>query len=135
MLGVFAHPETGIDFEGFAAALECAVNERVPVWIPGTAFAEYTRIVDQHLYLAKSLASLASSADGSVVAVGFADGTTELRTADQAKLCTLAGPQSPSTMGDENAPVAICFAPDGKTLFVNIQYPGTTVAITGPWPA
>lgn len=28
-----------------------------------------------------------------------------------------------------------CFAPDGKTLFVNIQYPGMTVAITGPWPA
>ncbi len=24
-----------------------------------------------------------------------------------------------------------CFAPDGQTLFVNIQYPGTTVAITG----
>ena len=29
----------------------------------------------------------------------------------------------------------VCFAPDGKTLFLNIQYPGTTVAITGPWPA
>jgi secreted PhoX family phosphatase len=28
----------------------------------------------------------------------------------------------------------VCFAPDGNTLFVNIQYPGTTVAITGPWP-
>ena len=27
-----------------------------------------------------------------------------------------------------------CFAPDGKTLFVNIQYPGTTLAITGPFP-
>ena len=27
----------------------------------------------------------------------------------------------------------ITFAPDGQTLFVNIQYPGTTVAITGPW--
>ncbi len=27
----------------------------------------------------------------------------------------------------------VCFSPDGKTLFVNIQYPGTTVAITGPW--
>jgi secreted PhoX family phosphatase len=25
------------------------------------------------------------------------------------------------------------FAPDGRTLFVNIQYPGLTVAITGPW--
>ena len=28
----------------------------------------------------------------------------------------------------------VCFAPDGNTLFVNIQYPGTTLAITGPWP-
>lgn len=28
-----------------------------------------------------------------------------------------------------------CFSPDGKTLFVNIQYPGMTLAITGPWPA
>jgi secreted PhoX family phosphatase len=28
----------------------------------------------------------------------------------------------------------VCFSPDGKTMFVNIQYPGTTVAITGPWP-
>lgn len=29
----------------------------------------------------------------------------------------------------------VCFAPDGKTLFVNVQYPGTTLAITGPFPA
>jgi hypothetical protein len=29
----------------------------------------------------------------------------------------------------------VCFSPDGKTLFVNIQYPGTTLAITGPWPS
>lgn len=28
-----------------------------------------------------------------------------------------------------------CFAPDGKTLFLNIQYPGMTVAITGDWQA
>lgn len=26
-----------------------------------------------------------------------------------------------------------CFSPDGTTLFVNIQIPGFTVAITGPW--
>lgn len=28
----------------------------------------------------------------------------------------------------------VCFAPDGKTMFVNIQYPGMTLAITGPFP-
>jgi secreted PhoX family phosphatase len=28
----------------------------------------------------------------------------------------------------------VCFSPDGNTLFVNIQYPGTTLAITGPFP-
>ena len=27
----------------------------------------------------------------------------------------------------------ICFAPDSRTLFVNIQYPGTTLAISGPF--
>jgi secreted PhoX family phosphatase len=26
-----------------------------------------------------------------------------------------------------------CFSPDGSTLFVNIQKPGMTVAVTGPW--
>jgi secreted PhoX family phosphatase len=29
----------------------------------------------------------------------------------------------------------VCISPDGKTLFVNIQYPGMTLAITGPFPA
>ena len=28
----------------------------------------------------------------------------------------------------------VCFSPDGNTMFVNIQYPGITLAITGPWP-
>jgi len=34
----------------------------------------------------------------------------------------------------ESELAGVCFAPDGKTLFVNIQYPGTTLAITGPFP-
>jgi hypothetical protein len=25
------------------------------------------------------------------------------------------------------------FSPDGQILFLNIQYPGVTLAITGPW--
>lgn len=29
----------------------------------------------------------------------------------------------------------VCFSPDGRILFVNIQYPGMTIAITGPWPS
>jgi secreted PhoX family phosphatase len=29
----------------------------------------------------------------------------------------------------------VCFAPDGKTLFVNVQQPGVTYAITGPFRA
>jgi secreted PhoX family phosphatase len=28
----------------------------------------------------------------------------------------------------------VCFSPDGEIMFVNIQYPGMTLAITGPWP-
>jgi secreted PhoX family phosphatase len=27
-----------------------------------------------------------------------------------------------------------CFSPDGEIMFVNIQYPGMTLAVTGPWP-
>jgi uncharacterized protein len=28
----------------------------------------------------------------------------------------------------------VCFSPDGSTLFCNVQNPGYTLAITGPWP-
>jgi secreted PhoX family phosphatase len=28
-----------------------------------------------------------------------------------------------------------CFSPDGTTLFANVQRPGYTIAITGPWPS
>ena len=34
----------------------------------------------------------------------------------------------------ESELAGVCFSPDGETLFVNIQYPGTTLAVTGPWP-
>jgi len=27
----------------------------------------------------------------------------------------------------------VCFSPDGTTLFVNVYYPGMTLAVTGPW--
>jgi secreted PhoX family phosphatase len=27
----------------------------------------------------------------------------------------------------------VCFSPDGQTMFVNIQTPGITLAVTGPW--
>ena len=34
----------------------------------------------------------------------------------------------------DNAEIAgVCFSPDGSTLFVNIYWPGITLAITGPW--
>jgi hypothetical protein len=40
--------------------------------------------------------------------------------------------------GTAEAPVygefaGVCFAPDGRTLFVNVYDPGTTFAIRGPW--
>ena len=33
----------------------------------------------------------------------------------------------------ESELAGVCFSPDGQTLFVNIQYPGMTIAINGPW--
>jgi secreted PhoX family phosphatase len=27
----------------------------------------------------------------------------------------------------------VCFSPDGTTMFVNVYFPGVTLAITGPW--
>jgi secreted PhoX family phosphatase len=35
----------------------------------------------------------------------------------------------------ESEVAGVCFSPDGKTMFLNIQYPGMTIAITGPWPS
>jgi hypothetical protein len=37
------------------------------------------------------------------------------------------GPQGASEMSGP------AFSPDGKHLFVNVQYPGVTCVITGPW--
>jgi secreted PhoX family phosphatase len=34
----------------------------------------------------------------------------------------------------ESEVAGICFSPDGQTMFLNIQYPGITLAITGNWP-
>ena len=35
---------------------------------------------------------------------------------------------------DEQSELAgVCFSPDGSTLFVNIYWPGVTLAVTGPW--
>ena len=36
-------------------------------------------------------------------------------------------------VGHESEFAGACFSPDGQTLFVNIQTPGLTLAINGPW--
>ncbi len=63
-------------------------------------------------------------------------------TEDSANHCALIGirPDGGQYMIANNAYsdselAGVCFSPDGKTLFVNIQYPGITIAITGPWPS
>ena len=35
--------------------------------------------------------------------------------------------------GSTSELAGVCFAPDGKTLFVNVQESGLTLAITGPF--
>jgi uncharacterized protein len=62
-------------------------------------------------------------------------------TSDNSNHCALVGvrPDGSQYLLANNAYSAselagVCFSPDGKTMFVNIQYPGMTVAITGPWP-
>ncbi len=42
--------------------------------------------------------------------------------------------QTGATDVGANAELAgVCFSPDGSTLFVNVYWPGVTLAITGPW--
>jgi Predicted phosphatase len=42
--------------------------------------------------------------------------------------------QRPALPTAPNSELAgVCFSPDGSTCFVNLYFPGTTVAITGPW--
>jgi secreted PhoX family phosphatase len=36
-------------------------------------------------------------------------------------------------VGANSELAGVCFSPDGTTLFVNIYWPGLTLAITGPW--
>jgi secreted PhoX family phosphatase len=40
-----------------------------------------------------------------------------------------------SNIGFHSEFAGVCFSPSGKTLFVNIQVPGLTLAITGDWKA
>ena len=44
---------------------------------------------------------------------------------------TPVGPFNQNYAGSEFA--GSCYSPDGKWLFVNIQSPGISFAITGPW--
>ena len=36
-------------------------------------------------------------------------------------------------IGSSSELAGVCFSPSGKTLFVNIQEEGLTVAVVGPW--
>lgn len=60
---------------------------------------------------------------------------------DTSGICRLVGvtPQGQYYViaaGVKNGELAgACFSPDGTTLFVNVQNPGYTIAISGPWPA
>jgi secreted PhoX family phosphatase len=36
-------------------------------------------------------------------------------------------------VGGNSELAGVCFSPDGSTLFVNVYFPGVTLAITGPW--
>ncbi|MEX2207034.1 MAG: alkaline phosphatase PhoX [Myxococcota bacterium] len=57
------------------------------------------------------------------------DGNDDLmRVSPSGELTTIA-----SNLYNDSELTGVCFAPDGKTLFVNVQNPGITFAITGPF--
>jgi hypothetical protein len=45
----------------------------------------------------------------------------------------LPNPSIPAVDHQQNEWAGACYSPDGRWLFVNIQTPGVTFAITGPW--
>lgn len=51
----------------------------------------------------------------------------------QGRLYTLGRNPVVSADGENSELAGACFSPDGATLFVNVYYPGMTLAITGPW--
>lgn len=97
------------------------------------------------------------NAPGSLTLIAESDSTSLLRNADNAVVAPFGdllvcedtsshcgivgiGPDGVQYAVADNAYsdselAGVCFSPDGKIMFVNIQYPGMTVAITGPWPA
>ena len=63
-------------------------------------------------------------------------------TVDSASHCGLVGIRPDGTQYaiaensySDSELAGVCFSPDGKIMFVNIQYPGMTLAITGDWPS
>ena len=87
----------------------------------------------------ESVGTLAVSPDGSRVAYTTASlpdvtaGEDDGSTTQELKVAW--GPDSwRAYLPEDISPGRVGFSPDGQTLFVNIQYPGMTLAITGPWP-
>ncbi|MEZ5938329.1 MAG: DUF839 domain-containing protein, partial [Hyphomonadaceae bacterium] len=42
-------------------------------------------------------------------------------------------PIARNAMEERSEFTGVCFSPDGATMFVNIQRPGLTLAVRGPW--
>lgn len=53
----------------------------------------------------------------------------------QGKVYTMGRNAAPGAgdVGGNSELAGVCFSPDGSTLFVNVYFPGLTLAITGPW--